>query len=122
VLILMIILYLSRLLIRPGVNNRALQLQGEAMDIRKTISKLINALNTNCRGKVDTKTVKAIVEKHHCQLIDIQYHDIANAYIAQIADTEYFISIAYDTKRRYWFHLLHGKKDYSDCPIPEKEE
>jgi len=87
------------------------------MDIRKTISKLINALNTNCRGKVDTETVKAIVEKHHCQLIDIQYHEIANAYIAQIADTEYFISIAYDTKRRYWFHLLHGKKDFS-----EKEE
>jgi len=84
------------------------------MDIKRTIARLISDLNTNCRGKVDPAIVKAIVGKHHCQLIDIQYHDIANAYIAQIADTEYFISIAYDIKRRYWFHLLHGKKDYEE--------
>jgi len=91
------------------------------MDIKRTIARLISNLNANCRGKViDTGTVKFVVEKHHCQLIDIQYHEIANAYIAQIADTEYLISIAYDTKN--WFYLMHGKKDYSDCPIPEKEE
>jgi len=92
------------------------------MDIRKTISKLINALNTNCRGKVDTETVKAVVEKHRCQFISIEYYDISNAYIMQVSNTDYLVSIAYDISRRYWFYLLHGKKDYSDCPIPLKKE
>jgi len=120
-IILLLLTYLSRLLIRPGVSNRALQGDKE-MDIKRTIARLISDLNTNCRGKVDTETVKAVVEKHRCQFISIEYYDISNAYIAQIADTEYFISIAYDIKRRYWFYLLHGKKDYSDCPIPEEDE
>jgi hypothetical protein len=92
------------------------------MNIKRTIVRLINALNISCRGKVDVGAVRATVEKHHCQLIDIEYHDIANAYIAQIADTEHLTSIAYDAKRRYWFYLLHGRKDCSDCPISEKEE
>jgi len=120
-IILLLLTYLLRLSIRPGDSNRAWQ-GDKKMGIKRTIARLISDLNANCRGKViDTGTVKFVVEKHHCQLIDIQYHKIANAYIAQIADTEYFISIAYDTKRRYWFHLLHGKKDYSDCSISEKE-
>jgi len=93
------------------------------MGIKRTIARLISDLNANCRGKViDTGTVKFVVEKHHCQLIDIQYHEIANAYIMQVSNTDYLVSIAYDISRRYWFYLLHGKKDYSDCPIPLKKE